>query len=67
MIKQLALWYLKRCGLYVLPRVFVGMVIGGNAVAVEQEDGVFNVTLPSRRPVIALTGSQVMFKPDTVA
>lgn len=66
MIERLAIWYLKRRGLYVLPHGFVGMIIGGNAVAVEEEyDGIFIVTLPSRRPVIALNGSQVMFKPDT--
>jgi hypothetical protein len=61
-LARIAARYLERRGNVVLPFPFVGMAIGGNAVAMRHADGVsFTVTLAHPRArLIVLTGSQLI-------
>lgn len=61
-LERLAAWYLGRRGRVVLGSPFIGMAIGGNALAVRHADGVtFTVRLAyPRARLIVLSGSQMV-------
>jgi hypothetical protein len=66
LIERLAEWYLRRRGRVVLPRLFVGLVVGGNATAWRRKPyfkdvSEWNVTIPECGDVIALNGSTVTY------
>jgi hypothetical protein len=65
-IENLAIWYLKRRGRFVLPRIFLGLVFG-NAIATETEPGTWTVLLDPRAPnqLITMTNSIITRRHNT--
>lgn len=64
-LERLAAWYLRRRGRVVLPVPFVGMAIGGNALALRHRDGfTYTVMLQPGAPVVVMSGSSVIDRPE---
>jgi hypothetical protein len=60
MIERLAIWYLRSRGIVVLPRAFVGLVVGyGQAIKLtsDGEFATYNVEVPAAAQPIILNNS----------
>jgi hypothetical protein len=60
MMERFAVWYLQRRGRVVMPRVWIGLAISGDAIAQEIEPYTWQVILPPVPPLLmAFNGSMV--------
>ncbi len=64
MIERLAIWYLNRRGIVVLPRFFVGIAIGYGTAFLTRHVGhdLWEVTLPRRSPYVAINNTVVVIE-----